>query len=489
MDTFWKLLATFGLVAVNAYFVAVEFAAVGARSSLLEAQKGFLARLAIRVKSQLDLYLSSCQLGVTIASLALGAVTEPLLSNLINPLLARAGMRGHDMHLLSFAIAMAISTALHIVIGEQAPKNWAISYSNRLLPILAPVLIAFTYLFYPAIWLLNVATNAVLRVTGVKADLATHGGLPHTEQEIRGLLAQAIASGTIPRGKGRLLSSAFEFGNLKVRQIMVPRTRVDYLLIHQPIDQILKTVQTAGYTRYPLCDKDIDHVIGLANMKDLFSHLKLVPGKLRFADDKTPDGQAIAIADGKPGSEVHVIGSGEIDLLKIKRDILFVPEMTPVPKLLRQFQARRIHMAVVVDEYGATQGIVTLEDVIEEIVGEIDDEFDPVGRNDFIAESHGFRVSGMFPLRDLRQRLGLAGLDGADEDVDTVGGYIVQNLGRWPRAGDTLSLGDRYNMRVLSVLQRRVGQVLVTPAEKNSANGGGANGSAADAAPASKNGK
>jgi len=471
VDTFWRLLGTFALVAMNAYFVAAEFAAVGARASLLEADKGPLTRLALRVKNRLDLYLSSCQLGVTLASLALGAVTEPLLASMVEPALSRFHLPLPDLHAISFTIAMAVSTSLHIVIGEQAPKNWAISYANRLLPLLAPPLILFTTIFYPAIWLLNVATHAVLKLTGVTANLAPHGGLPHTETELRALLAQAVAGGTISRGKGHLLTSALNFGDLRVRQIMVPRTRVEYLLIHQPIDQVLKTVQNAGYTRFPLCDADIDHVIGLVNMKDLFSHLKLVPGKLRFADDKTPDGHAVAIADGKPGSEVHVIGSGEINMLKIKRPVLFVPEMTPVPKLLRQFQARRVHMAVVVDEYGATQGIVTLEDVLEEIVGEIDDEFDPVGRNDFIIEpTGGYRVSGLLPLRDLRDRLNIADL--SSEDVDTVGGYIVQTLGRWPRAGDTLPLENRYNMRVLSVLQRRVGQVLITPSP-DSKNGNG----------------
>ena len=277
------------------------------------------------------------------------------------------------------------------------------------------------------------------------------------------LLAQAVASGTISRGKGTLLTSAFEFGQLKVRQIMVPRTRVDYLLLGQPIGQVLRTVQSAGYTRYPLCNGDIDHVVGLVHMKDLFSHLKLVPGKLRFADEKTPEGEAVAIADGKPGSEVHVIGSGDLDLKKIKREILFVPEMTPVPRLLRQFQTKHVHMAVVVDEYGATQGIVTLEDVIEEIVGEIEDEFDPVGRTDFIPEAGGgFRVSGLFPApRAARAARCSTNLEA--DDVDTVGGYVVQQLGRWPRMGDTLPLGETHAGRVLSVTQRRVGQLLITP--------------------------
>ena len=464
--TVWKVLATLALVVANGYFVAAEFAAVGARESLLQsvAQKSMLIRLALRVKRQLDLYLSSCQLGVTLASLGLGAVTEPLLAGMLDPALSRFHLPEHDLYVLSFAIALAVSTSLHIVIGEQAPKNWAISYSNRLLPLLSPVLIAFTYLFYPAIWLLNTATHGVLRITGIKANLTPHGGLPHTEDELRALLRQAVAGGTISRGKGHLLASAFEFGQLKVRQIMVPRTRVDYLLLGQPINQVLKTVQSAGYTRYPLCQGDIDHVVGLVNMKDLFGHLQLVPGKLRFSDEKTPEGEAVAIADGKPGSQVHVIGSGEINLLRIKRDILFVPELTPVPRLLRLFQARRIHMAVVVDEYGSTQGIVTLEDVMEEIVGEIEDEFDPVGRSDFIREGEGFRVSGFYPLHELRERLEIRDLEA--DSVDTVGGYITQHLGRWPRAGDSLPLTDRYNARVLSVVQRRVGQVLITPAKQ-----------------------
>ncbi|HEY2586172.1 MAG TPA: CNNM domain-containing protein, partial [Tepidisphaeraceae bacterium] len=198
METVWKVLATLGLVALNGFFVAAEFSAVGARASHLQeqAQRSPLARLALRVKHQLDLYLSSCQLGVTLASLALGAITEPLVGAMLAPLLHALKIPAHDLYVVSFTIALAVSTSLHIVIGEQAPKNWAISYSNRILPIIALPLVAFTYLFYPAIWLLNAATNGVLRLTGVKPNLAPHGGLPHTEEELRGLLAQAVASGT-----------------------------------------------------------------------------------------------------------------------------------------------------------------------------------------------------------------------------------------------------------------------------------------------------
>ncbi|HEX4795456.1 MAG TPA: hemolysin family protein [Humisphaera sp.] len=462
MDILWKIAATLGLVALNAFFVAAEFAAVGARASRLEgeAEKSILARFALQIKKQLDLYLSSCQLGVTLASLGLGVVTEPAVAVILEPLLSRFHV---SFHAAAFFLAMGINTALHIVIGEQAPKNWAIMFSDRLLPMLAPFLVAFTYLFYPVIWVLNLLTQKVLRATGVRTTLNAHGSLPHTEDELRALLAQSVAQGEIGKGHGAIVASAFELGELKIRQIMVPRTRVDYLTLGQPTGEVLRTVQRGGFTRLPLCEGDLDHVIGVVHMKDLFNHLKLVPGKLRFTDDKTPDGQAIAIADGKPGSDVHVIGSGEIDLLELKRPILFVPELTPVLKVLRQFQGGHIHMAVVVDEYGATSGVVTLEDVLEEIVGEIEDEFDPVARTDFIRDGNGFRVSGLFPLHNLRERLQLPEFQASD--VDTIGGYIVQHLGRWPRPGDTLSIGP-YTARVLSVQQRRVGQVLLTPLVK-----------------------
>jgi CBS domain containing-hemolysin-like protein len=187
-----------------------------------------------------------------------------------------------------------------------------------------------------------------------------------------------------------------------------------------------------------------------------------VPGKLRFSDDRTPDGEAIAIADGKPGSMVHVIGSGDIDLSAIRRDVLFVPELQPVIRLLRQFQQSQIHLAVVVDEYGATQGIVTLEDVLEELVGEINDEFDQQRpRTDFAKDGESFRVSGGFPLREMREQLEDATIAEA-EGVDTLGGYITQQLGRFPRPGDTIDLGA-YTAHVVTVQQRRANQVLIMP--------------------------
>jgi CBS domain containing-hemolysin-like protein len=359
---------------------------------------------------------------------------------------------------------MAVSTTLHIVIGEQAPKNWAIGYADRALPLLAPPLVIFTYIFYPAIFGLNWVTNRVLKWTGVRAKIGGEhgeGSLPHTEDELRALLAQAVSHGTIAKGHASLLTSAFEFGELKVRQIMTPRTQVDFLLLDQPIGKMLRTVQKSAFTRLPLCDGDIDHVVGLVHMKDLFNHLNLSPGKLKFIDERSPEGELIAIPTGLPGSAVHVIGSGDIDLRKIRRDILFVPELLPVPRLLRQFQSAYTHMAVVVDEYGATQGIVTLEDVLEEIVGEIRDEHDEAAATAFVKEGEQVRVSGLMPLHELRERINLEDLE-TDTAVDTLGGYITQQLSRWPRPGDIVRIGG-YTAKVLNVRQNRVGQVLLTP--------------------------
>ncbi len=466
MDIVWRIVATLGLVALNGYFVAAEFAAVGARASRLEllAKSSFLARMSLEIKKKLDLYLSTCQLGITIASLGLGAVTEPAVAALIRPLLELVQIPEAQIHPIAFAIALAIATSLHVVVGEVAPKNWAIFYPDKLLPVLAPPLVAFTYFFYPVIWLLNSASNTLLRWSGVRITHDVHGGMPHTEEELKALLAQAVAQGTIQKGHERLLTSAFGFGELKVKQIMTPRMNVEFLTLNQPIGEMLRTVQKAAYTRFPLCEGDIDHVVGLVHMKDLFTHLKLVPGRLRFSDEKTPDGQSIAIADGLPGSAVHVIGSGDIDLTKIKREVLFVPPLTPVMKLLRMFQTSHIHLAIVVDEYGATMGIVTLEDVIEELVGDIDDEFDPAAQTEFVREGDNVRVSGLYPLHALRDQLQLANLSA--EGVDTVGGFISHSLGRLPRVGDTVPIGS-YSARVLSVGQKRAKQVLLTPSNGN----------------------
>ena len=478
MDIVWKILATLALVVLNGYFVATEFCAVTARASRLQEQaaRNLFARLALNIKRNLGLFLSATQLGVTISSLGLGAVMEPAISKFVDPVLTLLHVPGQHHHLLSFLVSFALGMSLHIIIGEQVPKNWAIRNADRFLPVLAVPLTLFAYAFYPIIWTLNAVTNSILRLAGVHIEPGRESSVPHSADELRGLIEEAIEHGTFGKGHGKIVASAFEFADLKVRQIMTPRTQVDYLRLDQPIGEVLRTVQKSAFTRLPLCDEDIDHVIGMVHMKDLFNHLQLIPGRLKFLDERSPTGETIAIPTGLPGSAVHVIGSGDIDLRKIKREVLFVPELLPVPRLLRQFQNSRTHMAIVVDEYGATSGLVTLEDVIEELVGEIEDEFDTTAAQaDFVKDGENFRVSGLYPLHELRERLALNGAaeDLANSGVDTVGGFVIQQLKRWPRPGDTIALGDNYTIRVLSVQQKRVGQVLISPTTQQTARADG----------------
>ncbi|MGD0460849.1 MAG: hemolysin family protein [Tepidisphaeraceae bacterium] len=466
-NIFLKILATLGLVALNAFFVAAEYAAISARATRLylpsaDTMSGRAARL---IKTRLDLFLSSCQLGTSLSALGLGAIAAPAVASLLAPIASLAHLSARAQHIAAFGVSFALAVALQIVVGEQAPKNIAIQRADRLLAVLGIPLVIFTYVFYPVTRLLNAATHLVLRLARFKTSKGPLGSgyVPHTEEELHGLLLQAAAQGAISQGKASLLANAFDFGQLKVRQIMTPRPEVDYLLLGQPLKDILGTVQRSAFTRLPLCDGDLDHVIGQIHMKDLFNHLQLVPGKLKFLDETLPSGEAVAIAAGLPGSSMHVIGSGQIDLRQIKRDVVFAPELMPVPRLLRLFQMRHLHLAIVVDEYGLTQGVVTMEDVLEEIVGQIEDEFDPIAPTDLVRDGEGARVSGLYPLHDLGDRLPIGPIEA--NGVDTVGGYIVQQLNRWPRVGDEVRLGG-FRAKVLTLQQRQVGQVLLSPSEK-----------------------
>ena len=470
LDILWKILATLGLVALNAFFVAAEFAAVGARRSRLQQQAdagSWVARVALSIKRRLDLYLSTCQLGITIASLGLGYVIEPALITLFEPWLEDLGFHASfgRHHWLAFTIALSIATALHVVVGEVAPKNLAIFYPDRLLPILTLPLVACTIVFYPVIWLLNSASNLLLKLTGVPIEEASHGTVPHTAEELRSLLEEALEAGAIETGSAEVLTGAFAFGELKARQIMTPRVDVDFLLTDMPMNEILAKVQKGEHTRLPLCEKDLDHVIGMIHLRDLFAQLKLIIGRLKFTDETGEAGEIMAIA-GAPGSEVHVIGSGTVDLMKIRRDILFVPELLLVEKLLRQMQHSHAHMAIVVDEYGGTVGVVTMEDIVEQIVGDISDEFDLAHRQ-IEAEGESWRVGGHLPLHELREHIDLDHFE-PPEGVDTIGGYVTAELGHWPNVGDQVPLGA-YTARVTSVAPDRRMTLLISPATQQQA--------------------
>lgn len=279
--------------------------------------------------------------------------------------------------------------------------------------------------------------------------------------EIAALASVARTAGAIDLQQARLINAASRLPEMYVRQIMTPRPDVAYLRLDQPLEQILQAVQTLPFTRIPVVDRDVDHVVGMVHVRDLFNHLRLMPGVLHLTDRHDPQGRPVAVPADKPGSEIHVIGSGTIDLRKIMRNVLVVPERAVIPQVLRQFQESRIHLAVVVDEYGSMIGIVTLEDVLEEMVGEIEDEFDPAKGDDILQTGEIWRVRGTIGLHELERRLGLR-FDEGYEEIDTLSGYFLKELGRFPETGDSLRIGD-YQAKILTVERRRAGIIELRP--------------------------
>ena len=426
------LLATF-FIFLNAFFVASEFAIVKVRTTTVEAlaRKGRLAaRTARIVVSRLDAYLSATQVGITLASLGLGWVGESAFEPLVAPAVAFFGVESPAVvHSVSFATAFLLITFLHVVVGELVPKNVAIQYSLPTTLWIAIPLRAFYVLLFPLIWSLNSLANGMLRLAGV--PIGSENELAHSEEELRMILAHSQEKGFLTSDERTLLEKVFEFGDRVVRQIMVPRVDVYALYLDRPIEENLATIKQSGHTRYPVCVGDLDHVKGILNIKDLSQR-----GPLTRTEE----------------------------LAALLRPVHFVPDTQPVARLLRGLQRRRRHMAVVVDEYGGTVGIVTLEDVLEEIVGEIQDEFDEE-KPELEADASGaFTARGGLLLEKLAGALAIDTSGEAIEESDTVGGYVAARLGRQARMGDSVDLaGHRVEVvrmrgpRVVEVKIRRVG--------------------------------
>jgi CBS domain containing-hemolysin-like protein len=381
------------------------------------------ARAALGAIDRLDAYLSATQLGITLASLALGWVGEPAFADLIEPALAAAGVASETVvRSVSATIAFLIISFLHIVVGELAPKSLAIQRSESTALWVARPLHGFFVVFYPALWLLNAASNGVLRLFGIGP--VTGAERAHSEEELRMILAESTVRGIIPRARGRLIENVLKLSRRTVRHIMLPRDEIRYLSLGQPWERNRKTMVESEFTRFPLCGRGLDDVVGYIHIKDL-------------------------VRAEKPVQE-------SADLLQLKREVMFVPEQQSLDRLQRDFQARRQHLAVVVDEYGGVAGLVTMEDVLEELVGEIQDEYD-VETPRVVRVDDGFRIDGASPLDEVASAL----TETVPEDAEavTIGGLFFDRLGRIPRAGDTLQLGA-WQLRVEVMKGRRVSALL-----------------------------
>jgi len=348
-------------------------------------------------------------------------------------------------------IFSVIFTYLMLQFTEILPKTLGVRYSGMLAPLIAPPLEVLVRVLSPVLWLIQLVNRPF--------SGSEETGKDTTLQEIAAL---AASSPLMDPHQSRMIQAASELESIRVRQIMTPRTEVMYLLVSQPIEEILSIVKRCPYTRLPLCEGDIDHVVGMVHGKDLMKVMDLTPGRFNIeaVAPAVPSGQEKVAA--VPGTALHVFGTADIDLMKIKRDVVFLPDHLNVLEALRNFQRARLHLAVVVDEYGATIGIVTLEDVIEEMVGDIKDEFDLFAADMVKPEGEGYRVNGRLPLHEFVQYVPGIEIDPAEEDVDTVGGYVSQVLGRLPVAGESIEVGP-YTWTVSLADVRRVREVVLLP--------------------------
>jgi CBS domain containing-hemolysin-like protein len=443
------------LIFLNGFFVAAEFAIVKVRGTKLQAlvdRGSKRAVMAQHLLENLDEYLSACQLGITIASIVLGAVGEHFMrERVVAPLL-------HFMPFIPERVATAIAfilgtgiiVFLHVVLGEQAPKYVAIQRAEETTLWSSYPLKWFNVVMHPFIVVLNNSATFLLNLVGIE-DPQGHD-VPHSEDELRMIAVESQRTGNLTRDKLDLLENIFDFSNVLVRQIMVPRTEVAVFDLRRPLADNLATAERTAHSRYPLVDGDLDQVVGVIHMKDLFWQLKdmeLSPqAALEAAERRNP-----MIAGGDIAS--HPPSSGAQFLTSIAREALYVPETARINTLLREFQSKRIHMAMVVDEYGGVTGLVTFENVIEEIVGEVQDEFDQeTPRVRKISDSE-FMLEGIATLDEVNDDTGLK-LE--SEEADTIGGYVLSLLGRMPKPGDKV-LAPGVELMVREMRRQRIHRV------------------------------
>lgn len=421
----WYLLLALAFIVANGVFVAAEFSIVKVRPTQLAelaAAGSSRARMARRILKKLDTYLSATQLGVTLASLALGWIGEPVFEKLIEPSVSMFGAWSPAIaHSIAATLAFLTISWLHITFGELGPKYIAVGKTLGTAMWLSHFLRGFYLVTFPIIFVLNRTSNAVLSVLGIRP--AT-GDVAHSQEELRLILASSEKAGILSEENREIIEGVFQFSKRTARQIMVPRTDVSVLSTKKSIAENLEIIRTTRHTRYPLCEGTLDQTIGLVHVKDLLLAQLRGPGR---------------------------------SLVELKRDILFVPENSTVEALLSQFIEHKTHMAVVLDEYGGASGIVSLENITEELFGQIQDEFDRE-RPEIEPLGNGrYRVRGDYLIEDLADRLKI---DVGEPDEETIGGYVAARIGREVAPGDRTSLGD-LSIEVVDAERFRVRWVIV----------------------------
>ena len=398
----FKTFLVFFLIAMNGFFVAAEFCCVKMRPSRLETliQEGNTrAKYAKKLIDELDEALSVTQLGITLASLGLGWVGEPFVAELILPLIHALGFGETIGHTISFVLAFSLITSMHIILGELTPKSMAIAAAEKILLNIAIPMLIFWKVMYPFVWLLNTTASFVSHHLGLSIS---ESEVAHNPEEIRLLMKESRKQGLVDDTEVDFVDNVFDFTERNVREIMVPRPDMVCLYLNKSYEENLATILEEEMTRYPICDDDKDHIVGFLHIKDL--------------------------------TKVLIQGKRKPSLKKLARKVFFVPESMDVSVLLETMQKNRSQLAVVVDEYGGTAGMVTIEDIIEEIVGDIQDEFDEERPDAEKRDDNLYSVDAKMLLEELEDEFGIS-ID--DEDVDTVGGWLNDKLGGEPRVGQS----------------------------------------------------
>jgi CBS domain containing-hemolysin-like protein len=421
---FLKLATVIFFVLLNGFFVAAEFAIVKVRISQLQALEAAGDKrvgISRQITSHLDAYLSATQLGITLASLALGWLGEPFVATLVQPLLAKVNVTSAAIiESVSFTFAFATITFLHIVLGELTPKSLAIRRAVATTLWVGKPLRLFYNFFKPAIALLNGTANFILRAL-LRIDPVAESELAHSEEELRHILAESAKSSEVSSLGKDILLHTLDFRHRYVRDVMTPRGEVLFLNAQDPFEENVKIVQSTREARFPLCEGHLDNTLGVVHSNDI----------LALANVSNPD------------------------LRAIKTEIVPVPEMMSLDKLLTAIKADANHLALVVDEFGGTVGVVRLENVLEELVGEIQNDSEPEPPS-FVRVGDGkFLVEGSHGLYELRDELGL---ELESSDVSTIGGYVTQLLGHFPQINEQTRI-ENYRVTVTRMDFRRVGQL------------------------------
>jgi CBS domain containing-hemolysin-like protein len=424
-----KALLVLVLVAANGFFVAAEFALVKVRLGeirVLARAGSTTARIVEQLLGRIDAYLSACQLGITLASLGLGWVGEPLVAASLAPLFEQLGLPVRHVHFVAVPLAFAIITFLHITAGQQAPKILAIKRSLPTARVIGVPIFLFYKIFRPFIWLLNSSSNLMLASIGIEVN-GGHGEIP-TEQELRHLVLESATGGNLTHRERRIIENVLDLEEKTARRYMVPRHQVLFLDRGDTMEVKLQQAVDSGRTRLPLCNGDLDNVVGIVHVKDVFQTLAK--------------------------------GGTVSSLAAMARPALFLPELITLDNLLMEFQRERVPLALLVDEYGVLSGMITLEDVLVEMLGPMRDEFETSGPGIIPKGAGRFDVDALCPIDKVTKNCRLVLPE--ESEADTIGGTVVDLLGRIPLAGEKVSLPPHV-ITILSAEPTHVLRVLIEP--------------------------